>query len=83
MKKLIKDAIANENALADDFDKDGFEAEINAQKADEAKKGGVSNKNTSDFSGEEKTLYEKWLASNPDATEEEKALALEIIVGNQ
>jgi hypothetical protein len=82
-EKLIKDAIANENALADDFDKDGFEAEINAQKADEAKKGGVSNKNTSDFSGEEKAMYEKWLASNPNATEEEKALALEIIVGNQ
>jgi hypothetical protein len=82
-KKIINDAIANENALADDFDKDAFEAEINAQKAQEAKKGGVSNKNTSDFSGEEKAMYEKWLASNPDATEEEKALALEIIVGNQ
>ena len=80
-RKIIDDAIANEDALAEDFDKDAFEAEINAQKAEEAKKGGNENKNINDFAGAEKDLYEKWLAKNPNATEEEKETAKKIVLG--
>ena len=80
-EKLIQEAIDNKEALAEDFDKDAFESEINAQKAEEAKKGGNENKNLSDFDGAEKDLYEKWLAKNPNATEEEKEAAKKIVLG--
>ena len=45
------------------------------------KKGGNENKNINDFAGAEKDLYEKWLAKNPNATEEEKETAKKIVLG--
>lgn len=80
-KKIIDDAIANKDALAEGFDIDAYKKEIEDKKKTEAKKGGNANKNISDFDGAEQDLYEKWLAKNPEATEAEKEAAKKIVLG--
>lgn len=80
-RKIIDDAIANKDALAEGFDIDAYKKEIEEKKRAEAAKGGNENKNIKDFDGAEKDLYEKWLAKNPQATEEEKAAAKKIVLG--
>lgn len=79
-RKIIDDAIANTDALAEGFDIDAYKKEIEDKKKAQAKKGGNDKKSISDFDGAEKDLYEKWLANNPDATDEEKEAARKIVL---
>ena len=79
-KKIIDDAIANTDALAEGFDIDAYKKQIEDKKKAQAKKGGNDKKSISDFDGAEKDLYEKWLANNPDATDEEKEAAKKIVL---
>ena len=80
-RKIIDDAIANKDALAEGFDIDAYKKEIEEKKRAEAIKGGNENKNIKDFDGAEKDLFEKWLEKNPNATEEEKEAAKKIVLG--
>ena len=80
-KKIIDDAIANTDALAEGFDIDAYKKEVEEKKRAAAKKSGNENKNISDFDGAEKDLYEKWLAKNPNATDKEKEAAKKIVLG--
>lgn len=82
-RKILDDAIANTDALADGFDIDAYKKEVENRKKENAYKGtngNVSNVNIFTAKGEE--LFKEWERDNPDASETDKQIARRIIEEN-
>ena len=79
-RKIIDDAIADKDALAEGFDIDAYKKEVEEQKrAEAAKSGNVETKNIDVFTAKGEELYQEWLADNEGASETNKKIARQII----